>query len=53
MKWLIGLLSVTAFSYLGWAVGEPAGFGAAAFLSIIGMLVGWYAGRRFSAWLEA
>lgn len=52
MKWLINLLAIIAFSYLGWAIGEPAGFGAAAFLSIIGTLVGWLAGRRFSAWLE-
>ena len=52
MKWLINLLSITAFSYVGWVVGEPAGFGAAAFLSIIGTVVGWWVGRKFYAWLD-
>ncbi len=52
MNWLVNLLFVSAFSYLGWALGEPAGFGAAAFLSLLGMIGGWLAGRRFMAWLD-
>lgn len=52
MNWIMNVLFTTLFSYIGWAIGEPAGMGAAIFLSLIGLVAGWLAARRFMAWLE-
>ncbi len=53
MSWLMTVIFTTLFSYLGWAIGEPMGIGAALFLSLLGLIAGWLAARRFMAWLNA
>lgn len=52
MSWLMTVIFTTLFSYLGWYLGETVGTGLAIFLSLNGLIVGWYAARRFMAWLE-
>lgn len=54
MGWIVNVLSTGFFSWLGWYIGDIAsGTGLAIFLSLNGMIVGWYAARRFMAWLDA
>lgn len=46
MSRLIAFVSATIFSSLGWWAGSRVGFATAALLSIVGLAVGLYVGRR-------
>lgn len=46
MKRFCIFLGTTAFSWLGWWLGEHLGFGAAVLLSLVGGVVGVFAGIR-------
>ena len=46
MKKIILLTSVTAFSWVGWLLGEPFGMMTAYILSVVGSLVGVYIGVK-------
>jgi uncharacterized membrane protein len=44
---LIGFLGATIGSSLGWWLGSLVAFATALMLSVVGMAIGLYAGRRF------
>jgi predicted membrane chloride channel (bestrophin family) len=46
MKKIIALISSTVGSFLGWWLGDRFGFVTACYLSILGMGLGLYLGRR-------
>lgn len=48
MKKLVLLLSITFFSWIGWALGDRFGLMTAYFTSLAGSLVGVYIGCRIN-----
>lgn len=52
MAWVMNVIFTTGVSYLGWYLGSLSGDGLAMFLALNGLILGWWAARRFMAWLE-